>query len=302
MMYDKEIEIRKQRCIKTLGGEAAKRHFETLQAERHKKKDEPYNLAYNRIIDETASFIQNEFGTNDPLPIMVIYNYMLYKGYFSKDKCFEFSYDKADMIKNPVNYAADIMRGKGDHLGIASMLDDIYNNKGISKGISSCIVGCKLEPLNSYRYSYARYLRYYDSLLSKIWDSTIGKSLTLGNFAAVLIKFNNTFLVMDPSFLTYYYLPDFLFGNDICFSVSLIDIKPYSSLFLSKKSPDELLQLLLETENKECCFREPYNSSKTFYDAVDTYTDLCEKNTSSLDDFHKEITSDIHTICRTLKK
>lgn len=69
------------------------------------------------------------FDLNDPIQIHTMFNYLLYKGYLSIDKDFEFSNKEARDINGL--YGTDVITGKAVCRHISAMLTDILNNYGI---------------------------------------------------------------------------------------------------------------------------------------------------------------------------
>ncbi len=69
------------------------------------------------------------FNLNDPIQIHTMFNYLLYKGYLSVDKNFEFSNKEARDINGL--YGTNVITGKAVCRHISAMLTDILNNYGI---------------------------------------------------------------------------------------------------------------------------------------------------------------------------
>lgn len=69
------------------------------------------------------------FDLNDPIQIHTMFNYLLYKGYLSIDKKFEFSNKEARDINGL--YGTNVITGKAVCRHISAMLTDILNNYGI---------------------------------------------------------------------------------------------------------------------------------------------------------------------------
>lgn len=69
------------------------------------------------------------FDLNDPIQIHTMFNYLLYKGYLSVDKNFEFSDNEARDINGLLG--TNVITGKAVCRHISAMLTDILNNYGI---------------------------------------------------------------------------------------------------------------------------------------------------------------------------
>lgn len=68
------------------------------------------------------------FDLNNPIEIQTMFSYLLYKGYLSKEKTFEFSGDQARNIK--LLLGTNIFTGKGVCRHISAMSVDILNDAG----------------------------------------------------------------------------------------------------------------------------------------------------------------------------
>lgn len=79
------------------------------------------------------------FDLNDPIEIYTMFNYLLYKGYLSKDKRFKFSGEQArDIYTLP---GTDVITGQAVCRHIAAMLADILNAYGIESNKLSVYTG-----------------------------------------------------------------------------------------------------------------------------------------------------------------
>lgn len=73
--------------------------------------------------------MNRDFGFNNPIQIHTMFNYLLYEGYLSKGKEFQFSGEQARDIMTI--YGTNIIMGKGVCRHISSMLKDILNDYGM---------------------------------------------------------------------------------------------------------------------------------------------------------------------------
>jgi len=89
---------------------------------------------YDEIITNYNK-LNKVFDLNNPVEIYTMYNYMVYKGYLSKDKTFEFSAKNSIDIKTL--FGANIINGQGVCRHIAIMLRDIFNAYGINSSVVS---------------------------------------------------------------------------------------------------------------------------------------------------------------------
>lgn len=92
-------------------------------------KDVSYiNSLYQEFI-RNYNDLNREFNFDNPIQIHTMFNYLLYNGYLSKDKNFEFTSKYARDI-NPIK-GANVIMGSGVCRHIAAMLVDIFNDCGI---------------------------------------------------------------------------------------------------------------------------------------------------------------------------
>jgi len=97
----------------------------------------------NQIRNLYQEFIKNynklndTFNLNDPIEIQTMFNYLLYNGYLSRDKSFEFTCETARDIHTI--QGAEIITGKGVCRHISSTLTDILNNRDINASNLCCL-------------------------------------------------------------------------------------------------------------------------------------------------------------------
>ena len=121
---------------------------------------EKYTKDINEIRKLYFEFIKNYnklnkmFDLNDPVSIYTMYNYLVYNGYLSVGKSFEFA--RGEVKDIPTNLGVNVVWGSGVCRNISSMMCDILNDYGIP----SCNVGCfvrdvdiKLEEVGLQDYS-----------------------------------------------------------------------------------------------------------------------------------------------------
>ena len=292
MVSEIETSISKKRCIKTLNSKLLKKIYSKFDTEVTLKTVAPYNVIYREIIYKTIDLMRDELNLEDPMDISLVYRYMALNGYFSKNKKFEIT--EKDRVCELSNYGLDIIRGKGVCLNLSTMLNDILN----FYGIESHVVGCEIS--NPYeRFSYKRLKKYYYSLLPKIYDSVIGKTFVVGNHATVLTKYNDNVFIIDPTYGTFYHFIAFLVAMDAETSF-VCDLKPFSCGAFFGVNPETILEVLLETEKQN--YIENIQSTKILKEKREYFKNICEKNKPLFEDFHNDISKDINTVCKILKK
>lgn len=90
------------------------------------------NKLYKEFIKEYDK-LNKTFNFNDPVQIYGMFNYLVWKGYLSKNKKFEFAKDSTKDIKKL--YGANVITGQGVCRHIAPMLSDILNEHKIKSGV-----------------------------------------------------------------------------------------------------------------------------------------------------------------------
>ena len=291
----KNVEERKEDLLKLFNSEFAK----SMENSKNINNNQTYNVAYRNIIDETSKFIKNEFGITDSMATSVIFEYMLWNGYFSKNNCYVFS--QKGRVNNRNNYGADIMRGRGVCLNIAWMLNDLLNNAGISSYFAACKVK-KTGEESLVNVDIQRNIEMKNSLLNIIAQKTILNIITekLGNHAVVLVEKDDDLFIVDPTNLLFLKFTDFLISKVLNRPIECI-LKPYVTLVATGMNPEELLNILLKTDDVKNKNSE-YLWKDNIEELYEKNIDLCEKNVSLLKDFHNQIYDDIDVVCKTLKK
>lgn len=103
---------------------------------------------YTRDVNEIRilywEFVKNynklnkTFDFNDPVSIYAMFNYLVYKGFLSKNKKFIFSDNNIKDI--PTDIGAHVISGNGVCRHISSMMTDILNDYGIVSANVSCYI------------------------------------------------------------------------------------------------------------------------------------------------------------------
>lgn len=83
---------------------------------------------YNEFLNNYNN-LNKIFDLNNPVEIYTMFNYLLSKGYLSKDKVFDFSDEQTRNLKNLLG--VEVITGKGVCRHVSGMLTDILNASGI---------------------------------------------------------------------------------------------------------------------------------------------------------------------------
>lgn len=103
-----------------------------LKRETRTKDVTEIKAIYDEII-KNYNKMNKVFDLNNPVEIHTMFNYLLYKGYLSKGKKFEFGDANARDIETL--YGANVVNGQGVCRHIALMLKDVFNDYGINSNV-----------------------------------------------------------------------------------------------------------------------------------------------------------------------
>lgn len=243
---------------------------------------------YKEILKNTKE-LALELKLSNSLEICNLYTYLLWNGYFSKDK--ELKYQTYDRLLLPGMYSRDIMNGIGVCLNFSDMLADFINefdcyssaslmnkmNKGFERHYKVDIER-KIVPEKFYRK-----LKSY--LIKPITKKT-------GNHAYNLICEKGKIYIYDSTNLCISKLNN-KFESSLLAGNGTSDIKPYLSYWINNSDKSiKTLDLIHTTQE----FVSPY-THKNFIKAWEECLELFKQNISLLADFHDEINSNIINIC-----
>lgn len=252
------------------------------------EKIDEYNIVHNNyknILQKTKQ-LANELNLTDSLEIANLYTYLLWNGYFSKNKELYYQMDKRINLSN--NYSFDIMNSRGVCLNFSSMLTDLINEFDYNAA----------SIMNKFE---VKTRKYTPNINRKITKPSVSKKLLMhilgpisnkiGNHAFTLIEENGQMYIYDPTNLLVLNINDKFKCTDICGNESAI-IKPYLSYFLNKNEKSEMA---LDKLNIFQAFVPAFNEMnyiKTWENNLVCFND----NINLLNDFHKEINENIEII------
>lgn len=273
-----------------------KTYSQAFQKHREIASSELYYRAYLNIVKKTAQLIK-ECGINDPLCASVIYEYLLWNGYLSKDH--NLVYSISNRMNNIAVTGADVVRGKSVCLNNADMLASILREMGLEAYLLGCKVNPKTPANLEYKPDINRQIEKEISMKNRILDgiAKVTPLKNIGNHAVTLFKFESMYFISDPTTLAFANFNDFLKARYVGSSLE-IDIKPWLLLMVGKVPKEDFYRIILETYIKSD--KQPLTVSmiKVLYEEVIEY---CKRNQSLLDDFHNESLEDIDIVCKTLK-
>lgn len=250
---------------------------------------------YDTILDK---FVQlcTEFDLSNSLEIANLFTYLLWNGYFSQNKNFEY---KVDGRLNATNaYSFDIMNGIGVCLNISDMLNDILKKCGYSSIMFYNRFICLKH--KDYIPKVKRNIEKQRKSLIKLMVEHIFK---VGNHVCVLIHENDRFYLYDPTNLLILNV-DTLKRSSMINCVGTIENQINSSYkFISDKDKfneyilDDLVSDLKNNINKKCFY-----DSTFFENSWINNSKKCAINNSLLESYYDDIKIHIDNIADKVKK
>lgn len=264
-----------------------KTNEEVLIAE-NKYKDSKEN--YNRILNAFKDLCIKLNLTNS-LQISILYSYLLWNGYFSKDRKLHYEEENRAIISGLYSY--DVMNGNGVCLNFSDLLKDILNKCGFSSSILTAYV--KEYPMkSSYKIQIKRhYTNSKNQTVPLLYRSLIKK---VGNHAFNLIEENNKFYIYDATNLVLLTLDSINIAS-IKLGSGKLKIFPRSSYIYNSRVERKTLDNLFLT-NK---FISPYKGVDYIVTA-ELCLDLFKQNKKLFEDFHKKIYKDILEISKIVEE
>lgn len=270
-------------------------YSQLLKEHRESVKEKEYYQAYLNIVKKTARLIK-ELGIKDPFCASIVFQYLLWKGYLSKDR--RLVYSISDRMNNIAITGADIMRGKSVCLNNADMQTRVLREMELE----AYLLGCKVDPKATSHFEYKPDIerqiektKWKEQLIQKIIGATSLKNI--GNHAVTLFQFKSLYLISDPTSLAFANFSDFLKARYVGSTLEM-EIKPWLSLALGEVPEKEFRTIITETFAGSDTQLLTVPIVKGFYEET---MELCRKNHFLLDDFHDENIPDIEVICKTLK-
>ena len=275
-------------------------------------KKQPYNIAYDEIINKTAKFIKDELGYEDSMSISVIFEYMLWNGYFSKNK--EYMFAQSGRMNNKSNYGADIMLGRGTCLNNSAILADLINSCGETAYPVMCYVEpeklkvCNVSYIENIKKSAIKKENASIRLINKICKIPKIKSFIedIGNHGVVLCKQKEDYFVSDPTNLLFLNLSGYCKANVPNTDITYDLIQFTSRIMYGKYITFEYQKghdiWNIPKEYIMNCEKIPFLKEEMIIEMYDNLIDYCNKNKLLFDDLYGTYQSDIDVVCKTLKR
>ena len=236
---------------------------------------------YKELLKKTSKLSQ-ELSINNSLELSILFSYLLWNGYLSKDKIYKFQSSNRANLSGML--FADIMDGIGVCINNSEMLKDVLNECGYN----SCILVNHLDNFMNVHSIYS-IQRNGISESRNILKEMI--NIRKANHAFNLIEDNNKLYVYDSTNLL-------LYNIDNCNYVNLVNGKGKNIIFLYKsyfycinKKEVALLDKLLSGEiTSQIYTNEDYTSIGT------VNLDIIKNSSQLLEDFHTDIIGNIINI------
>ena len=274
ILIDKMTEEQKNRYREFLNfysKDLTKIFGEMFSKKREDILEKDFYKSYLNIIKKTATFMK-ELGVTDPFRATVVFEYLLWNGFLSKD--INLIYSISDRINNIAVTGADIMRGKSVCLNNADMLSDVLNEMGTESYVIGANVSIRNQKVN---------LEYRPDIERKIENK---------------VKMKDMYFFSEPTGLAFLNFTDFLKAQYVGSDLE-IDIKPWLMLALENVSFDKFHKIIGNTFVSSDKQILTIDNVRTISENA---LDLCHQNYFLLRDFHDDNIKDIDIICKTLTK
>ncbi len=255
---------------------------------------QPYYRAYLNIVKNTARLMR-ELGSKDAVSASIIFEYLLWNGYLSKDR--QLIYCESGRINNLAVSGADIMRGKSVCLNNAEMLTRVLDEMGLD----ATLIGCRVVPPKNAKREYTppikrEVIKEKHGLLHRMIGYPITKAI--GNHAVTLCGVGNAYCISDPTSLAFASITDFQKATYIGMAGLDMELKPQLMFALNEGNKKECVETMIKTAL--LTDRQPLNLEKVkfLYEGI---VEGVDRQKHLLDDFHDSNREDIDVVCKTLK-
>lgn len=258
-------------------------------------EQEDYYQSYLKICNNTATLMR-DLGIDDPMLASSVFSYLLWNGYFSKDRYFVFS--QSNRVSNLGALGADIMRGRSVCINNARMLTRVL----VDMGVDAHLMGCSVSNANLdsvYRPDIERKIDNHVKLRDKLLGAVFGRILkNFGNHAVTMFDSDGTYFVNDPTNLAFANFSGFLQGQYVESNVSF-DYKPWIMLLVEDIDADRFRHIMEQSFVMSKYVSLTPDIVRLVYESS---IDICQSNSFLLDDFYADNIKNIETVCKTLKR
>lgn len=257
--------------------------------------DTPFYISYFNILKRTAEVIDS-LNIKDPISISIIFEYLLWNGYLSKDH--KLNYCASDRTNNLGLLGADIITGKSVCLNNSIMLTDLLKQIGIKAYAFGAYVppyNGKFESVTDIERNKIKSNLNYE-IKFKLLSLLLSKKM--GSHAITIIEDKGKFIINDPTNLTFLNISNFLCAKYIEDDLE-VRLKPWMCLLTGDINKEELDRIVNESYLYHGVNPLTFEYVKSVSDEV---LKLCEKSHVTLENFYEKNIKDIEIVCKTLKK
>lgn len=256
--------------------------------------NKPYNIAYRSIIERASKFYNSEFKNASVIDASIVFEYMLWGGYFSKEKCYLFS--SAKRKNNVSNYGADIICGTGVCKDNCVVISDLLNALGYDAIPIVCYANNNGQSIGT-PYGINRNVSTYEKrrFLYKLLNEKGFLSSKMGNHAMTLCRDADCVIPIDPTNLVFVNNKDSYTGNvpDTTIEYSYKPTVTGMAYGIEQQKIEDMLKLSVNS------YKYSFNEMRENYKSV---VELCETKKSLFDDYYRESEEDINQVVKTLTK
>lgn len=261
------------------------------QSDKAYLEKKPYYFPYYDIVKQTSG-LYKDLKINDPYAIAIMFEYMLWQGYFSLDG--KYKYDANNLARHMGLMGADIMTGKGVCINNAAMLRDILNASLYEAYLCGCSFPVEIDNDKPDIERKAKQLSSIEMFIKKIYSQ---KSSNKPKHAITLINNNGNWFLSDPTNLLFLEYHNFLEANFIGNDKKII-LDPQYIIQTSSISNSHFKDVCLNSYQAN----NMHPSQKELLEYSKKIITLAQDNKDILDDFHDVNYDNIEMVARTLKK
>ena len=280
--------------------------YEMMAEETERNINEPHTIAYNNIVEKTSSFFKDELKVDDPVTASIIFEYLLWNGYYSKDNSFKFSTRKT--ISDFGCFGADIMRGYGQCLNIAHMLSDVLNKSGYRSYPTICycnvpkIIGKKRKECPPIEQHLVEENENVNEELEKKYEKILKAlehiSKRTGNHVIVSTEYEDIFFGSDPTNLCFVTYKSKRFTKAVNSNIKY-KLKPLVTRIINTDRDNET-RIIFENRKRSHKGYPNFLDKDQIKQKYNEEVNFCDSKKGLLDEFHKDCLKDIDIVCNTL--
>lgn len=246
-------------------------------------------MKFYKSLLEKMSLLSKELNLSNSLELNILFSYLLWGGYLSKNKEYKFNSNNKKNIHGL--FFADIMDGNGVCLNNSEMLKDFLKVCGYNSSIIQNYYNSKSKITDIIKIE-----RKNDEIESR--ETLIKRILkTDANHVFNLIEEDGSLYIYDPTNLSLHKIMN-PYKSTLINGIGNFKLFPYRSYMHCATSEEiELIDKILTTDN--------YNSPYTKTDLISTgevNLEILKSSTSLLNDFYTDARSDIVGISEETNK